>query len=149
MQTQLISAAKDSAKTAADSVQWTLNGIDAIITGNGIMISIVGMVVVFLSLLILVYLIKAVTRSVLYSERKAEKSEARVQVEAPQAHAKKAQISGETIAAIALAMNEILYEIHDEEKTVITIQRISRPYSPWSSKLHSMTRPPYYTSKRG
>ena len=32
-------------------------------------------------------------------------------------------------------------EIHDEESNVLTIDRIQRRYSPWSSKIYSMNNP--------
>ena len=31
--------------------------------------------------------------------------------------------------------------IHDEESNVLTIERIQRRYSPWSSKIYSMNNP--------
>jgi Na+-transporting methylmalonyl-CoA/oxaloacetate decarboxylase gamma subunit len=48
------------------------------------------------------------------------------------------EIPGDVNAAIALAIYLHLNEIHDEESGVITIKRVSRNYSPWSSKLYSM-----------
>ncbi|MDY0098318.1 MAG: hypothetical protein RBR81_03890 [Bacteroidales bacterium] len=47
-------------------------------------------------------------------------------------------IPGDVNAAIALAIYLYLNEIHDKESNIITIKRISRAYSPWSSKLYSM-----------
>lgn len=41
-------------------------------------------------------------------------------------------------AAIAMALYLHFNEIHDEESNVITIQRVSKTYSPWSSKLYNM-----------
>ena len=32
-------------------------------------------------------------------------------------------------------------EVHDEESNVLTIERIQRRYSPWSSKIYSMNNP--------
>ncbi|SMO51179.1 Oxaloacetate decarboxylase, gamma chain [Saccharicrinis carchari] len=47
-------------------------------------------------------------------------------------------ISGETNAAIATALHLYFNQIHDEESNVITIKRVRRRYSPWSSKLYGM-----------
>jgi hypothetical protein len=47
-------------------------------------------------------------------------------------------IPGDVSAAIAVALYLHFNEIHDEESNVITIKRVSRTYSPWSSKLYSM-----------
>ena len=41
-------------------------------------------------------------------------------------------------AAIAMALYLYFNEMHDEESNVITIQRISKTYSPWSSKIYNM-----------
>jgi hypothetical protein len=47
-------------------------------------------------------------------------------------------IQGDVSAAIGMALYLHFNEIHDEESNVITIKRVSRTYSPWSSKLYSM-----------
>lgn len=44
----------------------------------------------------------------------------------------------DTGAAIALALYLYFNEMHDEESDVITVKRVSKTYSPWSSKLYSM-----------
>ncbi len=41
-------------------------------------------------------------------------------------------------AAIATALYLYFNEMHDEESDVITVKRVSKTYSPWSSKLYSM-----------
>jgi hypothetical protein len=45
-------------------------------------------------------------------------------------------ISGEVSAAISTAMHLFLNELHDDEKTVLTIRKISKQYSPWNSKIY-------------
>lgn len=47
-------------------------------------------------------------------------------------------ISGEATAAIAMAIHLYLDEIHDKESGVLTIKRISKTYSPWSSKIYAV-----------
>ena len=49
-------------------------------------------------------------------------------------------ISGEVSAAISTAVYLYLSELHDDEKTVLTIKKISKRYSPWSSKIYNVTR---------
>jgi hypothetical protein len=44
------------------------------------------------------------------------------------------EMSGDVKAAIAMAIYLYMNEIHDEESNVITIRRVSRTYTPWSSK---------------
>lgn len=47
-------------------------------------------------------------------------------------------ITGEESAAIAAALYYFLNEQHDIESGKITIKKISRRYTPWSSKIYSM-----------
>jgi hypothetical protein len=48
-------------------------------------------------------------------------------------------ISGETNAAIGLALFLYFNELHDHENMVITIDKVSKRYSPWSSKIYGLT----------
>lgn len=48
----------------------------------------------------------------------------------------------EVNAAIALALYLYKSQLHDQENAVLTINRVSRVYSPWSSKIYSMRRHP-------
>lgn len=47
-------------------------------------------------------------------------------------------IAGEVNAAIATALYLYMNELHDPESNIITIKRISRAYSPWSSKIYAV-----------
>ncbi len=49
-------------------------------------------------------------------------------------------ITGEVGAAISTALHLFFNEMHDEEKTVLTIRKISKNYSPWSSKIYNVTK---------
>lgn len=48
----------------------------------------------------------------------------------------------EIIAAISMALHEEQNNVHDVEETVITISRVKRSYSPWSSKIYSLREIP-------
>ncbi len=52
---------------------------------------------------------------------------------------KKVVLSGEVNAAIGAAIHMYVNESHDEENTILTIDKVSRRYSPWSSKIYSVT----------
>jgi Na+-transporting methylmalonyl-CoA/oxaloacetate decarboxylase gamma subunit len=52
------------------------------------------------------------------------------------------EISGEVNAAIAMALYLYQSELHDEENTVLTIHKVSRNYSPWSSKIYTLRKSP-------
>ncbi|MCU7495740.1 MAG: hypothetical protein HF314_06430 [Ignavibacteria bacterium] len=49
---------------------------------------------------------------------------------------------GEVYAAIGLALHLYLQDIHDYEKMVLTMQKVMRPYSPWSSKIYGLRQYP-------
>jgi Na+-transporting methylmalonyl-CoA/oxaloacetate decarboxylase gamma subunit len=49
--------------------------------------------------------------------------------------------SGEEIAAIVMALHEHL-NAHDRENTILTINKVKRAYSPWSSKIYSLRQVP-------
>ena len=50
----------------------------------------------------------------------------------------KSTSSGEEIAAIALALYLYKNELHDHESLTLTMNKISRTYSPWSSKIYGI-----------
>ena len=50
--------------------------------------------------------------------------------------------SGETIAAIAMALAEHFNDQHDLEDTILTIRRMRRAYSPWNSKIYNLRETP-------
>jgi len=52
------------------------------------------------------------------------------------------QLSGEINAAIVMALYLYTEEIHDQEDPVITMIRVSRTYSPWSSKIYGLRKLP-------
>ncbi len=47
----------------------------------------------------------------------------------------------EIAAVIALALHMYITQVRAYENSIITIQKIMKPYSPWSSKIYGM-RPP-------
>ncbi len=48
------------------------------------------------------------------------------------------EITGEINAAIAMTLYLYSSELHDAENTVLTINKVSRTYSPWSSKIYGL-----------
>jgi len=52
------------------------------------------------------------------------------------------EMSGEVNAAIAMALYMYQNEMHDYENTVLTINKVSRNYSPWSSKIYTLRKLP-------
>lgn len=50
---------------------------------------------------------------------------------------------GEVIAAISMALHEHQGADHDVEETILTISRVKRSYSPWSSKIYTLRETPH------
>jgi Na+-transporting methylmalonyl-CoA/oxaloacetate decarboxylase gamma subunit len=48
----------------------------------------------------------------------------------------------ETAAAIALAIHMYKSELHDQESFTITLKKVSKIYSPWSSKIYTLRQNP-------
>lgn len=48
------------------------------------------------------------------------------------------EISSAEVVAISMALHLFFDEVHDDESNVITIKRIERRYSPWSSKIYGI-----------
>ncbi|MDM8337459.1 OadG family transporter subunit [Mediterranea massiliensis] len=51
--------------------------------------------------------------------------------------------SGEVFAAIAMALHEYQDNVHDIEDTILTINKVKRNYSPWSSKIYTLRQTPH------
>lgn len=111
--------------------------------GNGIGMAISAMSVVFSGLLLLFISFKIVGKiSVNLSKRNAMKVKGIT--DKKEAKEKKlGEAPGEVFAAIAMAMHEMQNDVHDVEETVLTITRVKRSYSPWSSKIYTLRETPH------
>ncbi|MEO4810057.1 OadG family protein, partial [Bacteroides thetaiotaomicron] len=105
----------------------------------GIGMSISAMSVVFCGLILLFIAFKVVGKvAVNLSKRNAMKAKGIDKVEAKEL----SQAPGEVYAAISMALHEMQDEVHDVEETVLTITRVKRSYSPWSSKIYTLRENP-------
>lgn len=92
----------------------------------------VGILVVFIALTLLVF---AFNMSGKLSQRTLKKRSIKAGTPAESV----STLDSDNMTAISLALHLYLdEEIHDQESNVITIKRIQRRYSPWSSKLYGM-----------
>lgn len=48
------------------------------------------------------------------------------------------ELTGEVNAAIAMGLHLYVSELHDHEDAVLTIKKVARTYSPWSSKIYGL-----------
>jgi Na+-transporting methylmalonyl-CoA/oxaloacetate decarboxylase gamma subunit len=102
----------------------------------GVGMAAVAMSVVFLSLLLLYLVFKNVGKAlIVVQNRKSHKHDSVAQ---KPAGVLAGDTSGEVYAAISAAIHLYNEELHDEENTVLTINKVSRTYSPWSSKIHGL-----------
>lgn len=108
---------------------------------SGVSIAIIGILIVFSSLIILYFCMKLFIYLLEYSREKHENIMRHVSISG---RTGKVNISEEVATAIAMAIQMSRVEYHDIEKTIITLNRITRPYSPWSSKIHGIRRPPQF-----
>ncbi len=105
----------------------------------GIGMTITAMAVVFLGLILLYLIFKQIGKlSISASKRNARKAAGATGVSA-----NVGQESGEIFAAIAAALHEMSDDNHDIENTVLTIHKVRRAYSPWSSKLNGSRQTPH------
>ena len=111
--------------------------------GIGIGMAISAMSVVFFGLLLLFISFKLIGKaSVSLSKRNAMKVKGIT--DKKEAKEKKlGEAPGEVFAAIAMAMHEMQSDVHDVEETVLTITRVKRSYSPWSSKIYTLRETPH------
>lgn len=105
----------------------------------GIGMTVTAMAVVFLGLLILFLVFKQIGNvAISASKRNAQKAAG----EGTAIAANAGQESGEIFAAIATALYEMSDDNHDIENTVLTIRKVQRSYSPWSSKIYTLRQSP-------
>lgn len=111
---------------------------------SGAVMAITAMSVVF-SALVLLYLIfknlgKGMTRMMRSKEQKAVAAMPEQVRQAVEPSGQ--QLLGEEIAAIAIALRRYEEDLHDIESHVLTINRVARAYSPWSSKIYGLNNQP-------
>ena len=106
---------------------------------SGLVMAVVAMGVVFLALILIFLVIKYFGKFMVARDNRKE-----VKTTGTPAADKitKPSKSGEEIAAIALAIQLYQQDLHVKEAAVITINRVGRIYSPWSSKIYGLRQFP-------
>lgn len=108
---------------------------------NGFAMAIMAMGIVFSALLLLCicfYIISKLGERMLQHNKAAAKGTTRAELPIEE---RRTHDSGEEIAAIVMALHEHL-DAHDRESTVLTINKVKRSYSPWSSKIYNLRHMP-------
>lgn len=108
---------------------------------SGIGLAVIAMMVVFTVLIFIYLAFKYVAKFYMaQSARKAEKAERKASKTIAVSNIN--DLSAETTAAIAMAIHMYYNQQHDMESLKLTIQKVSRMYSPWSSKIYSLRQMP-------
>lgn len=109
------------------------------ITSEFTTLAFVGYVIVFVALIALYLVFHYVPKLLNYITKRRLQREMRKKGEGDGV-VEDITISGEVSAAISTALHLFFNEMHDDEKTVLTIKKISSRYSPWSSKIYNVTK---------
>ena len=105
----------------------------------GVIMTLTAMSVVFLALILLYVVFKQIGKyNVKKNMERAEKTHGKKAARAEE------ETSAEIYAAIAAAMHMYAMddESHDIENTILTIARVTKNYSPWSSKIYTLREKP-------
>jgi len=103
----------------------------------GLGMTVIGMVIVFVGLLLLYIVFFNLTKLIQVKLRRVLRKEGAIDKDK-----KDISIPGEVNAAIAMALHLYFQEMHDEESAILTINRASKIYSPWSSKIYGLRQHP-------
>lgn len=129
-----VNKAAEEGSGAFHKIQFTPNNI---LENDGILITVAGYVVVFLSLLLLFVIFTNLTKVLRMNIKKKLQQSGKTEVKEEEL-----SIPGETTAAIAMALFLHYQEVHDLENTVITMKKVQKAYSPWSSKIYGLRQFP-------
>ncbi|MDE6542752.1 MAG: OadG family protein, partial [Muribaculaceae bacterium] len=105
---------------------------------NGFAMTIMAMCVVFSALALLCVCFMLISN---INQRAAKKKEEVVVAAEEEEASFGTDANEEAIAAIAMALHDH-FDAHDRESAVLTINKVKRAYSPWSSKIYSMRHMP-------
>lgn len=133
-----LKAVTETLKTVAEE-EHTFSNLSFNISNIGMdeaILTVLGYGIVFLALVILYLFFANLAKAISIYRKKKLKSKGKT------AQAERDDVSGETAAAISMALSLHFREIHDYENTIITIKKVQSTYSPWNSKLYGLRQYP-------
>ena len=105
--------------------------------------TIIAMIVVFGALLMLFIVFKCIgIANQKFEKRKEITSKPTSSVPSSLKRDRHLEASGEVIAAISIALKQYRIDVDNIESNILTINKVARSYSPWSSKIHGLTQLP-------
>ncbi len=107
---------------------------------SGVVMAIIAMSVVFIALVLIFLVLKGFGAFMIWLGKRKDKPVEKMTIASSKKKA--SEKVEEELAAVALALKMYQEDLHIREATVITINRASRVYSPWSSKIHGIPSMP-------
>jgi len=104
----------------------------------GATFALICLIVVTIALTLLFFVFKYMGH---YFSKEKEKAELTPKV-VVSSEKKAGVVTNDELAAIAIALYKYSEIMHEREETVLTINRVSRAYSPWSSKIYGLRQFP-------
>lgn len=103
----------------------------------GYTVAIVGFAIVLFSLTLLFFIFSRLPKLVTmkFNKKRRDKTEKKSEEKE-----KELEMEGNVSAAISLALHLYFNELHDEESNIVTIKKVRKRYSPWNSKIYSVTQ---------
>ena len=112
----------------------------------GIGLTAVAVSVVFLALVCIACIIAFSGKVMQDSDKKRKEGKKSDKAIKPVSSGSSAEAEQEVYAAIAAAIHLYNDELHDEEDTVITIQKVEREWTPWNAKYYNMNH--YFNNRK-
>jgi glutaconyl-CoA/methylmalonyl-CoA decarboxylase subunit delta len=117
-----------------EDISWDFNRV--LESDNGLSLPLIGYIIVFIALIMLYLVFQNLPKLVGVRSKKATM----VEPSAAKEGRFDMNISGETNAAIGAALHLYLNELHDEENLTLTINKVSKRYTPWNSKIYGVIK---------
>ena len=108
---------------------------------SGLVLTITTIAVVTVALIVLSFLFVLMGKFNIRSMRQAEET-TEIKTGKGTVKEKSEVITGEELAALAMALYEYSEELHDVEDMILTINHVAKAYSPWNSKIYGLTQMP-------
>lgn len=112
----------------------------------GIGLTAVAVAVVFLALVCIALLISGSGKIISNTEKRNKEKGAAAKSPSIKPVSNGSSSEDEIVAAIAAAISLYNDELHDEEDTVITIQKVEREWTPWNAKYYNMNQ--YFNNRK-
>lgn len=98
-------------------------------------VALVGFLIVFFALtsLVIVFLRLPKLINMKFKKKQPKKKESHCTDE------DSCDIEGNVTAAISMALHLYFNDQHDDESNIVTIKKVQKAYSPWSSKIYGVT----------